>query len=218
MTAWICSNKLGLLRSKGCVKRKPLIRQLKSLTSKQFCDRFLADDDAFLFSSNHLETIGDYQQFRAFVAGRFDVNHTDIMLVGSSKVGFSLRPGLPTPLPSFRKNASPTNSESDIDLVIANPDLFEECWSALLSGYYGGLGYFENHKSEIFRRFVSFRSDSTYPVKALSSFIQLIGEIKRDLTGQFRITRPINYRLYRTMEDAMAYHCYGIEQLQKELT
>lgn len=60
-----------------------------------------------------LKTESDYFEFKRAISQNFIVNHYDVFIVGSSKLGFS-----PYKLTDFNYN-------SDIDVVIANEKLFD---------------------------------------------------------------------------------------------
>ncbi len=151
------------------------------------------------------------------VAKKVGSAKSDIYVVGSSKLGYSLNPAATELVSRFRKNPIGDRRQSDIDLIIINSDIFYECWNALVSAYYGGFHSYDKHRKDVFRRFVSLRSDEEYPLKSLSNFVGIMGEIKRDIQIQFRLPYPINYRLYRSLSDASAYHEYGVRQLQEAL-
>ena len=93
MTAWICSSRQGLrLNSRFfMLKRKQLLSRLKSETPRQFCENHLFADDAFLFSDTKTGVTGNYDDFRTYIAKQFDVNAKAIAVVGSAKLGYSLR-------------------------------------------------------------------------------------------------------------------------------
>lgn len=83
----------------------------------------ILDDDAkkrifiqkYFFSGRPIvfKTDSDYFEFKRKIAEHFEINHYDIFIVGSSKLGFS-----PYKLTDF-------NYDSDIDVVIANEKLFD---------------------------------------------------------------------------------------------
>src|SRR6185369_6827782 len=93
-------------------------------TDQQMLDPCLLEDDAPYVFAPIPET---WDSFRDALADNLSVSRADIRIVGSGRFGFSLKPGYR--LRTFRV-------ESDIDVVIVNPDLFDQLWIALLGAAY----------------------------------------------------------------------------------
>jgi hypothetical protein len=64
----------------------------------------------------------DHFDLRNRVSEHFKINFTDILMVGSAKLGFSIKP---------IRRWKPFNDESDIDLAIVSGPLFREFWTKL---------------------------------------------------------------------------------------
>jgi hypothetical protein len=69
-------------------------------------DCFILDQDSY-FNLKHE------------VAGKFDLHSSEVLLVGSGKLGFSIAP---------EKRYRPFMDESDIDLALISPSLFDRIW------------------------------------------------------------------------------------------
>jgi hypothetical protein len=65
--------------------------------------------------------------FRATISGALGVHIADIRVVGSGRLGFSLKPG---------HNLRRFRDTSDVDVAVVNPDLFDRLWLLLLSAVY----------------------------------------------------------------------------------
>jgi hypothetical protein len=63
-----------------------------------------------------------YFHLRACISDEFEIHHSEIVLVGSAKLGFSLSP---------KKRYRLFNDNSDIDVAIVSPLLFDKVWSSV---------------------------------------------------------------------------------------
>lgn len=86
---------------------------LELLTSLQIFRKY--------FLSGACYTLGDDHHYRLKeeVCEHFSVEFNDVILVGSGKLGFSIKPN---------KRYVPFGDESDIDLAIVSTNLFERIW------------------------------------------------------------------------------------------
>jgi hypothetical protein len=79
----------------------------------QIVQRYITvGDPAALSSVEHVE-------LKQRVAANFSVHHTNVLVVGSAKLGFSIAP---------HKRWRPFGDTSDIDVAIVSRDLFEKIW------------------------------------------------------------------------------------------
>lgn len=80
-------------------------------------------DEFLLHGSCHGLDDGSYFQIKRRIADRFDLHvESDIFVVGSAKLGFSISP---------RKLWRPYDGESDIDVAIVSRTLYERAWHEL---------------------------------------------------------------------------------------
>lgn len=63
----------------------------------------------------------EYVQLREDVANHFNIDTFQVFMVGSGKMGFSIKP---------TRRFGIFNDQSDIDLAIISPDLFERVWQS----------------------------------------------------------------------------------------
>jgi hypothetical protein len=78
---------------------------------------------------------GKYFDLKAEVADHFEIHPSEIVLVGSAKMGFSIAP---------RKRYRPFGDLSDIDIAIVSPLLFEKIWQQVFD-YRDNISYFWDH-------------------------------------------------------------------------
>lgn len=83
----------------------------------------------------------EYFDLRSRVADHFELHPNEVLVVGSTKLGFSIAPGKP-----YR----PFSDRSDIDVVLVSSTLFEKFWSAVFSyknqgGYWPEFSQFSNY-------------------------------------------------------------------------
>ena len=75
-----------------------------------------------MFGDPFAITSEEYFQLKVEVAGQFRVHPSEVLMVGSAKLGFSISPT--KPLTKF-------SDKSDIDLAIVSDSLFDQTWSAV---------------------------------------------------------------------------------------
>lgn len=146
----------------------------------------------------------------------------DVVVVGSAKMGYSVAPD------TFARAFS---RESDIDVVVVDAALFDECWMTLVQWNY----LRPNRMEPAERQWARARSDDVYWGWLAPDKINFPGSLGtphalrglRDVTTRwfnaFRslslrrpelAARDINGRLYRTWGHAVEYHVSGLRQLR----
>jgi len=76
-----------------------------------------------------------YFELKREIAEQFKLHPTEVLVVGSAKLGFSIVP---------KKRYRLFNDESDIDVALVAPQLFEQVWAEVYDYWYGGA-YWEQH-------------------------------------------------------------------------
>lgn len=160
------------------------------------------------------------EQLRARLAKPLRGQPDDIVVVGSGKIGFSLRPE------NFGRSF---RDESDVDVVVVNAALFDRVWTALLKWNYprryhlGGAdaAWQEKRLDDLYWGW--FRPDlirfggltfpkALKPLRDLSTqWFNLFHSLGRDT--EFA-TREFKGRLYRTWDHAALYHRNGLRKLR----
>lgn len=78
----------------------------------------------------------EYFNLRSSIADNFKIHPNQVLVVGSSKLGFSIAP---------QKRYKHFSTDSDIDVVIVSEKFFDTCWEELYNYEYQG-GYWEKSK------------------------------------------------------------------------
>jgi hypothetical protein len=179
-----------------------------------FCKKHLFGPSAWLFSSDAgVGITGSYADFKKNVADAAGTKPSDICIVGSAKLGYSLSPRKADVLSQF-------NKASDIDVVIISEELFHEVWSNLLQALYAGYTWItERHAANILRKFVVIRRDQRYDQasKYLRDISLRMLDMKRGVQDKHTIRRDVNYRIYESWDAAENYHAWSIDVLQRRL-
>ncbi|KIO37860.1 hypothetical protein [Shewanella sp. cp20] len=86
---------------------------LLKLSSPQIYRKYVLGGDCYLLDNHQL------YELREEISEQFEIEFNDVILVGSGKLGFSIKP-------SRRYQAF--NDESDIDVAIVSTSFFEKVW------------------------------------------------------------------------------------------
>ncbi|SDE60616.1 hypothetical protein [Desulfuromonas thiophila] len=86
---------------------------LKSLTSLQVFRKYILNGECYLLNNDQ------HFHIREDVCENFSVEFNDVVMVGSGKLGFSLKPS---------KRFVEFSDDSDIDIAIVSPILFQRVW------------------------------------------------------------------------------------------
>lgn len=165
-----------------------------------------------------------WDAFREEFVNRLGVDRTDIRIVGSGRLGFSMKPGLD--LRAFR-------DKSDIDVAIVNPLLFDQLWIAMLEAGYPRPpmielvrlgGWLEKRRDELYTGWLtplairlSLRIFGPKAKPVLDFNAQWFNALKSASQHPPRRHENVTGRLYRTWRHAELYHLYGLAELRKSL-
>lgn len=149
-----------------------------------------------------------YFDLKSEVADHFEMHPNDVLVVGSAKLGFSIAP---------KKRYREFHDESDIDVVLVSPLLFDKVWEAVFN-YWKSGSYWERHqkfKDYLFRGWI--RPDLLPPSRMFS-----IGE---DWWEFFRsVTRSGRYgdykisgALYKSWHYLESYQTLCVDSCREEL-
>lgn len=179
----------------------------------------LEDETPYVFSP----TPRTWGAFRAHVVSQLGVATTDIRVVGSGRFGFSTKPG---------QNLRSFQDTSDVDLIVVNPKLFDQLWTALLIAAYPRQpltdqigGWLRQRRNELYTGWITplkIRLDVTLigakakPVLAFN--VQWFNALKEAARYVPRRHEDIAGRLYRTWQHAELYHLHSLATLRKSLT
>lgn len=194
----------------------PNQQELKNLILKktplEFCRSHLFDQEIHIFENSQEYGIrGTYHEFKCVIANKLGTSPNNIAIVGSGKFGFSMNHTKTDLLKAF-------NRHSDLDIVIACPQTFEDIWHQLRKAYYSGqTQVYEEHAKDIFSKFLVVADKMEYTSSHLKETLTLLDEMRREVSLTCRIKHDINYRIYANWLDVELYHQSGIEVLQTAL-
>ena len=86
---------------------------LPIMTTTSLFHKYVTFEDCYIFSRER------YIELREEVAKHFNIHPSDVLVVGSAKMGFSITRG---------KRYRPFGDTSDIDVAIISSELFDEIW------------------------------------------------------------------------------------------
>ena len=166
-----------------------------------------------------------WDSFREFLSTKLAVAQADIRVVGSARLGFSMKPG---------KNLKSFSDTSDIDVVIVNTRLFDALWLSLLRAAYPRPpatntnrlgGWLESRRNELYTGWLTpleIRLDlkiygpKARPIVDFNS--RWFNTMKLASQIPPRRHEDITSRLYRSWDHAELYHLHSLGELRKSLT
>jgi len=184
---------------------------LNSRTDNEFVEHEILNRRPWIF-----ETDEGYGSWRASVSSEFGAEPDRVRIVGSAATGFSLsplKPGRP-----FRQLPGVRGQTSDIDIALVDANLFLTAWDViLLCDRRRRLGSSVEARAKIrldvYWGLVGHLSlpHNTEPARRVLTVMTAAGRLP-PLRGY-----PIRCRVYRRIEDLLAYHVNSLRQLRKEL-
>jgi len=90
----------------------------KSISDLEIVQGCITHGPAFVFQGDEEK----YFKLKKTIAQRFELNPQSVIMIGSAKLGFSISP---------LKLWKPFNDDSDIDMVIISPEVFDKFWKEL---------------------------------------------------------------------------------------
>ena len=197
--------------------------EFRQLIQQQNDNQLLApclqnDDAPYIFQ----DAVAPWNVFRDEIAGKLGVVRADIRIIGSGRLGFSLKPG--AQLKTF-------SDKSDVDVLIVNPGVFDELWFHLLEAAYPRSGaparlggWLEDRRNEVYTGWISpleIRLDvKIFGAKAkpaLDFRARWFNALKQASRHFSRRHEDSKGRLYRTWRHAQLYHLDGLAALRKSL-
>lgn len=90
----------------------------EAISDLEIVQGYITHGPAFVFRDDDEK----YFKLKRAIAQKFGLNPQDIIMIGSAKLGFSISP---------LKLWKPFNEDSDIDMVIISPEVFDKFWKEL---------------------------------------------------------------------------------------
>ncbi|MHC8315726.1 hypothetical protein [Pseudomonas sp. LB3P31] len=112
-------------------------QDLAILTSLQIIRKYI------LAAESKILSVDQHYRLKEQVCENFGIEFSDVIVVGSGKLGFSIKPS---------RRFQSFNDESDIDIAVVSPKLFEAVWAEAYLFKKGGAYW---PKSESFFRYLS---------------------------------------------------------------
>lgn len=191
----------------------------KSRTDAELLATCLLDDATpFVFEQNPLS----WDTFRQELVTRLGVSTTDIRVVGSGRLGISMKPGM---------NLTRFSDRSDIDVVIVNAELFDQLWLTLLNAAYPRPpmieklgGWLKDRRNEVYTGWITplkIHLDATIYGSKAKQVLELrsrwFDALKQASRHSPRRHEDVTGRLYRTWRHAELYHLDSLAALRKSL-
>lgn len=149
-----------------------------------------------------------YTRLRREIAEKFNIDHLHIHMVGSGKLGFSIKPS---------RRYGLFNDQSDIDLAIISPDLFEQVWK--LAYLYNKTGADWPRKKQFFQYLSEgwIRPDK-FPITSFNPFFEEWWDFFRELTMKRQFgDYPIRAGIYQSRFFLEEYQKVCIKQCKEEI-
>lgn len=190
-------------------------QEFKDNTSIYLYEKYLVGNDVwylkdYLRKDNHSQI---YDEFKKYIARKFELQYNDIGIFGSAKTGFSFSPDN-----DFSLFDSNPNKASDIDLVLVSKKHFDYFWEAYQDKYNNGfLPKYENVTSGIFRKFITFEGFREYNDPIYAEWLKKVGGYQKEIQLEFEIEHKINYRIYESWHAAYLYYINSIKKIKNKL-
>jgi hypothetical protein len=174
------------------------------------CRTLIFSSDMWLLEDlNFDDPEQSYIEIKQFFAEQLNLSRDDVAIVGTAKTGISLSP--------FKNFKTFDHENSDIDLVIVDPDLFEQFWKELFRLFYTRSYIKAEFQKEVFLKYVSIERDISLPSALLKTWHQHMDNSKREFFSRFRIPMAIKYRIYQNWEAVESYHARGLRKIRPML-
>ncbi len=186
-------------------------------TDSQLLDLCLHDEAAPYVFEPAPAAWGD---FRDELGAHLGVDRANVRVVGSGRLGFSMKPGLN--LRAFRDT-------SDIDIVIVDADSFDKLWLALLEAAYPRPpftgGWLNKRRNDLYTGWltplkirIDYQTFGQKARKVLDFRTRWFNAFKGVSQHPARRHEDLQGRLYRTWRHAELYHLDSLGALRKSLT
>ena len=189
-----------------CINNKPDV----------FVQKYLVENEAYFF---HEIRNGEEFEFKKDIAGQLDAHIRDIVIVGSGKLGFSLKPEKDVPgLYLFKEfdhyfKLSKTNKKSDLDVAIVSSSLFDK----EIKNLYDHTNYY-NHLWEERTSLAKYALKGRLTTRFLPLSFPLTKEIKSTQEKyQMLYSRTINLEIYKSWHFFETYHQENVKNIQVNL-
>lgn len=174
----------------------------------EFVSHYLFEPIPFLFKSD----LSAWIKWKTTLARAIGVDPYDIVLTGSSAIGFSLNP---------RKNYKPFDGTSDIDCGVISRHHFDLAWRHLRQLGPSWLSLDRSAKNAIISHRKSYVFSGTIATDAILGLLPFGGEWQAALDSMSAteptVGREVKLRIYQDYEALRQYQTFGISRLRENL-
>jgi hypothetical protein len=182
---------------------------MKTRDHQSLVEEYLLQGTPFAFEGHPVA----YERLRETLSLRLQLNNGDITVIGSGRIGFSLDPN---------KFGAPYTSQSDIDTVIVNSELFDKAWiemcsigrRALKVQYHIKQSLFDHRTNNVFYGYVQ--------PERLSGIVSFSSAWFRTFKSLVRVRElssfDIHGRLYRTWDHVRIHQLYSLNSIATKLS
>lgn len=183
-----------------------------------FVQKYLIENEAYFFNEFKQQ---DEFEFKKDIASLLDVHIRDIVIVGSGKLGFSIKPEKDVPgLHLFKEfdydfNISVENEKSDLDIAVISSNLFDKEIKNLYNytNFYD-TRYLWKERTGLAKYVLKGRLATRF----LPVSFQLTEEIKNTQEKyQMLFGRTVNLEIYKSWHFFETYHQENIKNIQVNL-
>jgi len=154
-------------------------------------------------------------EFKDIVSSNIGVSFNNVMMVGSSKVGYSLSPK--KNFKAFELNVD-SKSKSDIDVAIISQDLFKSFWDLYRKSYNVKFQRVYSFISrEIYRGYINERNLKEIDA-CRKEWQSLCNSANKMLRTKLYLKHDITYRIYRSWEDFEEYNLDSIKRVKEKVS
>jgi hypothetical protein len=153
----------------------------------------------------------DYYELRRLVAKNFDVHPSAVVVVGSCRMGFSIKP---------EKCYSPADSASDIDVAMISQEQFDYYWDGVFNYAHSDAAWKKSCRYKYFAKalFQGWIDPRGLPkVKTFSQSQQWVEFFDQLMQSRRFESRRISARLYRNWDRLEAYQDIAINLCRSKI-
>lgn len=195
-------------------------RDIRELEPRQFYLQHIVRSDNWYFenvlnySDSELSKISD--DFKMTISESMGISFNSIMIVGSSKIGYSLSPTKKLFAP-FCISEDDGRNVSDIDVAIISSDLYLKFWALFRKSYSSKYtSVYKTVYTEIYRGYIN-EKHITQVDGCRKEWLKIASESKKLLADKLFIQHEVTYRIYRSWEDFEEYNLKNIENIKIQM-
>jgi len=191
------------------IDSQEFIKYCKTLAADVIVQKYIIESESFFFTKIRS---GEEFDFKKDIAKTLDVHIRDIVIVGSGKLGFSLKPE--SHIYKFKLFDANSSKKSDLDIAVISPHLFD----IQMKNLYDFMDFHKKwwHDKE---DFVHFALKGRFAIRTLPKPFPLTKEIKQ-IGAKYKMEygRTINIEIYKSWYYFETYHKENIKTIQVNLT